>query len=256
MSATDPYVAAVRSLIQHLPTAEREEILEDLTSQLNEEAAEPDIALEQRLGTPSAFAAEFVESLGVVSRGDVATPLPPQTEAAAVRRWWSDLAPAWWMLRPFVIAGTIVLLAARHREDSLTRLLLLALGAVVAASAVSWSRRQGVNGGRWNLALSAVGVVAALAVGFALVGGADSGRSIVVRPVPAAALEMKCAAVAKEQVARPPEDGPDGGPIKPFAPPDVPPICRRVLPLDTTTTSTSEPPTTTSTSPPPPIATP
>ena len=87
-------------------------------------------------------------------------------------------------------------------------------------------------------------------------GGADSGRSIVVRPVPAAALEMKCAAVAKEQVARPPEDGPDGGPIKPFAPPDVPPICRRVLPLDTTTTSTSEPPTTTSASPPPPTTTP
>ncbi|MBV8957647.1 MAG: hypothetical protein JO087_02680, partial [Actinobacteria bacterium] len=223
MSATDAYVAAVRSLIQHLPTVEREEILEDLTSQLNEEAAEPGIALEQRLGTPSAFAAEFVESLGVVSRHEVTQPAPMVAEPTAVRRWWSDVAPAWWMLRPFVIAGTIVLLLARHREDSLTRLLLLALGAVVAASAVSWSRRQGVNGGRWNLALSAVGVVAALAVGFALVGGADGRRSILVRPVPAAAIEMKCAMVAKQGVIRPPVDSPKVGPAKPFAPPDVPP---------------------------------
>lgn len=253
MSTTDAYVAAVRSLIQHLPTIEREEILEDLTAQLNEEAAEPGIALEQRLGTPSAFAAEFVESLGEVARREMSAPAtaPP----VGLRRWWSDVAPAWWMLRPFVIVGTIVLLVAHHRADKLTRVALLALGAAVAAAAVSWSRREGSAGGRWNLALSAVGVVSAVALGLALVSGSAT-RTMVVRPAPAAAIEMKCAMVAKERVMGPP-DSPKFGPGKPFDAPDVPPICRRVLPLETTTTSTAPPPSTTSTtSAPPPTTTP
>jgi hypothetical protein len=224
MSTTDAYVAAVRSLIQHLPTVEREEILEDLTAQLNEEAAEAGGALEDRLGTPSAFAAEFVESLGGNAARTATEPVPVQPSPA--RRWWTDARPAWWMLRPFVIVGAVVLIVGRHAEDGLTRLVLLGLGAVAAAATVAWSNREGSVGGTRNLAWTAGGIASVVAVALALVTG-SAVRTLHVQPAHVAAVEMKCAMAAKDRAIGPALDDPKAGGGKLFVSPDLPPLCRR-----------------------------
>jgi hypothetical protein len=257
MTTPDAYLAAVRSLIQHLPTGEREEILEDLAAQLHEETAEPGATLAERLGSPSAFAAEFVESLGVIPPRVAGE--PGRSQPSAARRWWTDARPTWWVLRPFVIVGAIVLIVGRHAEHGATRLVLLGLGAVAAAAAVAWSNRQGSTGGRWNLAWTAGGVASVVAVAAALVSGSAI-RTMAVRPAPIAAIEMKCAAVAKDRAIGPPWDGVKVGPGKVFVTPDVPPICRRFAPFApgptpkgpdqqpspaAPTTTTSEPPSTT-----------
>jgi HAAS domain-containing protein len=244
VSKPEDYVAAVRALIEHLPTGEREEILEDLTAQLEEEAAEPGLDVAQRLGTPSAFAAEFVESLGVTRHAT-----PTQSEPAgpaSTRRPWADLRSTWWMLRPFLIIGALVLLVGRHARDGLTELVLVALGAVAAAASVAWSNRQGDAGGRWNLAWTAGGVASAVAVAGALLAGSAE-RTVIVRP--AAAIEMKCARVEKSGVVRPPF-AKQFGPGQMVVAPDVPPVCRRFLPFaPASTTTTSQPPPTVTTTP-------
>jgi hypothetical protein len=116
------YAQAVRDALADLPASEREELLEDLDDHLAEVAAESDVPLEERLGSPLAYAAE----LRAVYGGRTAEPsvgmstrarrrigrlpgaaharlmhLPPYRQAAS---FLPDLRPGWWVLRGYAAA--------------------------------------------------------------------------------------------------------------------------------------------------------
>jgi len=120
------YAEAVRAALADLPAADREEMLEDLDDHLMEVAAEPGMTLEDRLGSPEAYAAELRAAYG----GRPARPrrrltertrnraagllgtaharlmqLPPYRQAAAFA---PELRPAWWVLRGYAAALLIL----------------------------------------------------------------------------------------------------------------------------------------------------
>ena len=167
MTTTDAYVAAVRALVEDLPTGAREELLEDLAAHLAELGAETGPSLGERLGPPSAYAREFVASAGLTApAGDTREPAPPSLTASRV--WLADFRPTWWALRPFLVALAAVLIVDRKIYEGLTRLVLLALAVVGAAAAVAWSTRAGRAGRRSNVVWTGVGVLAVVAVFAAL----------------------------------------------------------------------------------------
>ncbi len=116
------YAAAVREALADLPAGDREALLEDLDDHLAEIAAESGVPLEDRLGSPEAYAAELRAAYGGRTRdADLSVAarvgrrvtgiggavharllrLPPYRQAAA---FLPDLRPAWWVLRGYVIA--------------------------------------------------------------------------------------------------------------------------------------------------------
>ncbi|WP_067135352.1 HAAS signaling domain-containing protein [Microtetraspora malaysiensis] len=137
---TDPeeYARAVRAELDDLPAKDRDELLEDLDDHLAEVAAESDVPLEERLGSPAAYAAELRAAYGgrparprrsVVGRAG-AVPgavhrrllgLPPYRQVVA---FLPELRPAWWAIRGYALA--LVVLSAIGR------------GGVVPGDPVSW----------------------------------------------------------------------------------------------------------------------
>jgi hypothetical protein len=227
MTTTDAYIAAVRSLLSELPAGEREELLEDLAAHLAELAAEPGLSLGDRLGPPSAYAAEFVASAGLTARAGPATDAEPPTPTPP-GAWLSDFRPTWWVLRPFLVAAAVVLIVDRKIDAGLPRLLFVVLGGVVAAGAAAWSTRLGRAGGRLNLAWTGVGALAVAAVAVGLSAGTVD-RVVFAGPKMAAVkLGIACRA-EQGQILRIGPDGrrtvivtPDGG-VKELPGPDVGP---------------------------------
>ncbi|WP_147942598.1 hypothetical protein [Microbispora sp. CSR-4] len=120
------YAAAVRAALADLPAGDRDALLEDLDEHLAEVAAEPGMSLEERLGSPEAYAAELRaayggrpsdggSSLGGRLRERVSGAvrrvhtrllvLPPYRQAAAFA---PELRPAWWVLRGYAIALAVL----------------------------------------------------------------------------------------------------------------------------------------------------
>ncbi|GIH63136.1 DUF1700 domain-containing protein [Microbispora siamensis] len=120
------YAAAVREALADLPARDRDALLEDLDEHLAEVAAEPGMSLEERLGSPEAYAAELRaayggrpsgggSSLGGRLRGRVSGAvrrfhtrllvLPPYRQAAAFA---PELRPAWWVLRGYALALAVL----------------------------------------------------------------------------------------------------------------------------------------------------
>ncbi|TQS24112.1 HAAS signaling domain-containing protein [Microbispora sp. KK1-11] len=121
------YAAAVREALADLPARDRDALLEDLDEHLAEVAAEPGMSLEERLGSPEAYAAELraayggrpsgggSSSLGGRLRGRMSGAarrvhtrllvLPPYRQAAAFA---PELRPAWWVLRGYAIALAVL----------------------------------------------------------------------------------------------------------------------------------------------------
>lgn len=113
------YVAAVRDALADLPTAQRDELLEDLTQHLAEVAAEGDAPLSVRLGSPTAYAEELRASIGLAAesphlRGGrlqrLAARLAETRDAAAqhptgraVVDFLPELRPGWWVLRGYLV---------------------------------------------------------------------------------------------------------------------------------------------------------
>ncbi|MEV7806607.1 hypothetical protein AB0O28_27030 [Microbispora sp. NPDC088329] len=116
------YATAVREALADLPARDRDALLEDLDEHLAEVAAEPGMSLEERLGSPEAYAAELRaayggrpsdggSSLGGRLRESMSRAvrrvhtrllvLPPYRQAAAFA---PELRPAWWVLRGYAIA--------------------------------------------------------------------------------------------------------------------------------------------------------
>ncbi|MGI5492595.1 HAAS signaling domain-containing protein [Microtetraspora malaysiensis] len=135
----EEYARAVRVELDDLPAKDRDELLEDLDDHLTEVAAESDVPLEERLGSPAAYAAELRAAYG----GRPARPrrsvtgrvgavlgaahrrllgLPPYRQVVA---FLPELRPAWWAIRGYALA--LVVLSA------------VGPGGVVPGDPVSWA---------------------------------------------------------------------------------------------------------------------
>ncbi|MEU4558944.1 hypothetical protein AB0F72_11180 [Actinoplanes sp. NPDC023936] len=193
------YVEEVRQALGGLPAAARDELLEDLPEHLAEVLAEGGGTLTERLGSPSAYAAELIASAGIDTgvadpassggglRGqmrDLRDRAGAATRRADVRVGpllgygkASDflvlLRPAWWVLRGYLAAMALAYmfdgnqrlgLLPRLGGDDLAAVLLLA--ATVAGSI--WLGRRGEPAARMPRLLLRGGT-AALVI-FAVVG--------------------------------------------------------------------------------------
>lgn len=114
-AAAQAYLAAVESELADLPVEDRAELLEDLALHLAAIELEPEERpLEARLGSSTDYAFELRAAAGLPARQQVrrATKLAPQLAAAMalgrsgvqeVRAFVPQLAPAWWLLRGYLV---------------------------------------------------------------------------------------------------------------------------------------------------------
>ena len=177
-----PYLAAVAEALAGLPEAERQELLDDLAEHLAELASDEDAA--ERLGTPEAYAAEFLASAGIEVPEPTPTAAPSlagrvarATEQArsspavgAVQAFLPELRPGWWVLRAWAVLALLAVVASDDRSvfpipDPIGNGLvaLVALAAAVVGSV--HLGRQGGGPGRVLTAFGLVGVAVALTQG-------------------------------------------------------------------------------------------
>ncbi|MDQ7908712.1 hypothetical protein RB614_29685 [Phytohabitans sp. ZYX-F-186] len=132
MNEVADYVAQVRTALADLPPAIRDELLDDLPEHLAEVAAEGEGSLTERLGPPTAYAAELRAAAGApAGRGrmpamdarlhDVVVQARARLQAADAKTGpligyekTSDflrlLRPAWWVLRGYLAAMAVAYL--------------------------------------------------------------------------------------------------------------------------------------------------
>ncbi|GAA0383702.1 hypothetical protein Acor_80350 [Acrocarpospora corrugata] len=178
------YAQAVRDALADLPAADLEELVEDLDDHLAEVAAESDVPLEERLGSPETYAAELRAAYGgrpeetLVTRLGVRARLgswtagtasrahtrmsrfPPYRQAAG---FIPDLRPAWWVLRGYALALLLVSISTMT-----TQFVPESIGAWLFTLAGIWAsvwigRRAGRTGWR-RLLLVSVDVLAGVLV--------------------------------------------------------------------------------------------
>jgi hypothetical protein len=119
------YVEAVRAALADLPSATRDELLEDLPEHLAEVQAEDTGSLVDRLGTPEAYAAELRATAGPAAPAEPVDPYAEFRETMLRRMHAADawigraigyervsdfvvlLRPAWWVLRGYLAAMAI-----------------------------------------------------------------------------------------------------------------------------------------------------
>jgi uncharacterized membrane protein len=122
------YAAEVRAELSDLPGDERDALLEDLEDHLAEVAAESEVPLAARLGSPKAYAAELRAAYGVAREQRVRRAgrlrragraaravLAGSAVYAAVRGFLPELRPAWWVLRAYL---AMMMLAVLFRGAS------------------------------------------------------------------------------------------------------------------------------------------
>lgn len=125
------YLDGVRAALLDLPPQVRDELLEDLLAHLTEVAAESEEPLVDRLGQPAAYAAELRATAGVETGETQSLQDSTQWLYAAVNRLKNAvnvvdrragrfigyprardflvlLAPAWWVLRGYVVAMIVL----------------------------------------------------------------------------------------------------------------------------------------------------
>lgn len=122
----DRYLKEVAPHLADLPAEERADLLEDLAQHLREIAAEPGPPLNERLGSPEAYAAELLASAGVATTGRRRPPLLARAAsltdrartswpAQEVVRLQPVLRPAWWVTRAYL---AVSLLSALEQDGS------------------------------------------------------------------------------------------------------------------------------------------
>jgi hypothetical protein len=164
------YLDRVAAALAGLPAEDREELLDDLRTHLDEVVAEvaatPGMTLESRLGAPEEYAADLRSSAGFApgSRrphwrpGPLAQEFRARPEVAAVLEFLPELRPAWWVLRGALLALVPVRLLGLDWFAGA----LLAVPAVVLS--VRYARRPAPTP-RWRTAQVGVNVLALVALG-------------------------------------------------------------------------------------------
>jgi hypothetical protein len=174
------YAAEVRAALAHLPEPEREILLEDLESHLEEVASESGSPLRERLGQPAAYAADLRAAYGADDLADSRRRRPLRDRATAVIRavvgtntyrevvgMLPELRPGWWVLRGyFVVLFLAFVVKGEHNlhpiPNPFTSFGLLEILAMLAAIAIS------VRIGRRGVAAGAVRRGAVLAANFGI----------------------------------------------------------------------------------------
>jgi hypothetical protein len=177
------YAAAVRAALAPLPDAERESLLEDLESHLEEVASESGLPLRERLGEPQEYADELRSAYGPASVQ--ANPKPPRLfrdrSVALIQGVWGtrtyremrallpELRAGWWVLRAYL---AVLVLAFIFRDggnlrpipNPFTRHGLVQIVATAIAIVISVRLgRQGMPAGRiWRGGAVAVNVAIAV----------------------------------------------------------------------------------------------
>lgn len=188
----ESYLAAVREALADLPPAERDDLLSEVEVSLAEAANEGDGPIAARLGSPQDFAAELCAAAGLHE----GAPRPPSRaeprlmslifefaagaardpRMVALRGWFSELAPIWWVARAYFAVCAVALafgaswsqtFAAVPRIDTGTMgVLLIALATVASVGLGLHARRKSRTVGRIALTLNAALLIAAVPVAF------------------------------------------------------------------------------------------
>lgn len=130
------YLAAVEHELADLPGEDRSALLEDLAQHLDALTAEDDDRpVTVRLGPPAAYAADLRAAAGLPARGSAVRPAAPGLRdrldglldspavrrvlplAGEVRRLLTDLRPAWWVLRGYLVVLVACLLEGDGVRD-------------------------------------------------------------------------------------------------------------------------------------------
>jgi hypothetical protein len=180
------YAAEVRVALAHLPDAEREVLLEDLESHLEEVASESGLPLQERLGKAVDYAAELRSAYGAPDHVGTKERRPFRDRAQAVisaligtnayrdvAAMLPELRPGWWVLRAY-LAVLFLAFVVRHEHNlhpvpnpftSFGLLEILAMAAAIAVS-VRIGRRGTPSGAVWRgVALAANFAIGLLALG-------------------------------------------------------------------------------------------
>jgi hypothetical protein len=179
------YLGAVCAELADLPDDDRAELLEDVEQHLAEVAAEGAGPLEQRLGSPEAYAAELRSAAGLPARDAAggghlfAAPVRRVRRLAArveatrgyreARAFAPELRPAWWVARAYLLVAALALSQNSSLRDVLpvphvfgsALLGLIAVGAAMVASVRLGRRRAWTGWRRWGLAAANTAAVLA-----------------------------------------------------------------------------------------------
>jgi hypothetical protein len=196
----DAYLAGVAAALADLPSDDRQDLLDELSTHLDELSQETDAPLESRLGTPAAYAAELRASAGLPPVGvrqnfarrwfaRISTALIPALDRPGVRsasEFLVSLRAVWWVLRAWVLVAALALLTERQTRWS-TRLIVVprvvngATGLCLTVAAIVISvqlarHRLGVGRMARNMSLlvNAVAVLALLPTLFSLVAASEN----------------------------------------------------------------------------------
>ena len=157
------YVDAVRARLADLPADEREHLLSDTEAALLEEEG----SFEQRLGPPDRFADELRAAAGLAALEPPARGRSLSELLAPVSRLANELAPAWWVVRAYVLLALATWVLGDDwstRQPVVPRLasstvLTIVAGLVVLAASIAVGRRER---GRAALAVNVALLVAAI----------------------------------------------------------------------------------------------
>jgi hypothetical protein len=182
---TASYAEGVRAALGDLEPEHLEVLLEDLEDHLAEIAAESEVPLSERLGPAAEYAAELRAAYGVAETGrqrEARQPAAAWSHAVALARraarspvWLevlrlaSELRPAWWLLRAYLLVIAVALLFGLPGAGRLLPGRLGLLQVVVTLAAVVASVILGRRSRSWKLPvrrgmLIANGVLALLAL--------------------------------------------------------------------------------------------
>ena len=178
------FVDAVAGELDDLQPDERSDLLDDLSQHVREVAAEGDGSLEERLGSPAAYAAELREAADLPvrsERGRLMSGLRATPVVRSIVDFLPELRPGWWVARGALLVVAVGLIAAAG--DVPIGLWIAAIGALVWGSvALGRASRTNVVARR----VSAAASIAVVALGVVAIGNtrdAGPGGQMVAGPV-------------------------------------------------------------------------